>query len=102
MDTLPIERVGYLLWLSQDATLEEKLDLILDFPPGTDPILEAPGTTNLVRLPYRIPIDLDVAFCGNMYLLCQIDPNNDVVEVDEKNNVLASVQNVRVTCPECK
>ena len=97
----------YSLWLSVDSVLNKQFAINLDYTvPGGKPFSgtlaasdanmhlsgSTAGGTGLT-----VPADLDQAVCGKAYLLAELDSNQEVEEVDEKNNVIAFP--VIVQCP---
>ena len=75
--------------MSHDQRLDSSLDIVLyeEGPVSTAGLPSATDTyfhNGLLNLE-----EVDQSFCGEVYLLGEVDPGNDVPETDEAGNLVA-------------
>ncbi|XP_078689460.1 uncharacterized protein LOC144920888 [Branchiostoma floridae x Branchiostoma belcheri] len=96
----------YKLWLSADESLDTSVDTDLGYRiPAEKPLSAAlEASTQSLDLSgntvdgsgLRLPADLHKSYCGDVYLIAEMDPDNRVDETKEFNNYHAEM--VRVAC----
>ncbi|XP_019641725.1 PREDICTED: uncharacterized protein LOC109483182, partial [Branchiostoma belcheri] len=96
----------YKLWLSADESLDTSVDTDLGYRIPADKPLSAALEASTQSLDLsgntvdgsglRLPADLHKSYCGDVYLIAEMDPDNRVDETKEFNNYHAEM--VRVSC----
>ncbi|XP_078608665.1 uncharacterized protein LOC144880404 [Branchiostoma floridae x Branchiostoma japonicum] len=96
----------YKLWLSADEELDPSVDADLGYRIPNDKPLSAALEASTQSLDLsgssldgsglRLPMGLHKSYCGDVYLIAEMDPDNRVDETKESNNYHAEM--VRVAC----
>ncbi|CAD5125803.1 DgyrCDS14009 [Dimorphilus gyrociliatus] len=77
-------------WISHDDKLQDNLDFNLEY--GKVSAIGDILFTKNVTVPGRIA----PKFCGKVYILFQVDPHDEIIEVREDNNVASKL--IKVSC----